>query len=191
MSASDPVDPLSLGLALGRAFERSRVPYALGGALAYGVWAVPRGTVDVDINAFVQEPELPRVFEALDSLGIEYDPASATRASRDAGLFVVRHSGFRIDIFTPSIPFSWEALRTRVSVTIDGEAFWFLSAEALSVFKLLFFRGKDLVDLERLVAVQGDRLDRAYVRQQIADTMGEDDERTRAWDRIIGATPRS
>jgi hypothetical protein len=188
MNVSDPVDPLSLGLALSRAFERTKVPYALGGALAYGVWAVPRGTVDVDINAFVHEPELPGVFEALDSLGIGYDPVEATRASRDTGLFVVRHSGFRIDVFTPSIPFSWEALRTRVTVAIDGQDYWFLSAEALSVFKLLFFRGKDLVDLERLVAVQGNRLDRAYVRQQIAEIMGEDDERTRAWDRIVGAT---
>ncbi|NCQ36336.1 hypothetical protein GW813_14940 [bacterium] len=52
------------------------------------------------------------------------------------------------------------------------------------MFKLLFFRGKDRVDLERLVAVRPD-LDRDYVRRWIVDMMGEDDERTLRWDRIV------
>ncbi len=74
-----------------------------------------------------------------------------------------------------SIPFSDEAGQTRVRlVDPDGESVWFLSAEALAVFKLLFFRPKDLADLERLVAVQGRALDRAYVRALLAkkDTDG-------------------
>jgi len=53
------------------------------------------------------------------------------------------------------------------------------------VFKLLFFRIKDRGDLERLVAVRGARLDRAYVRRWMVDMMGEDDERVRAWDDIV------
>jgi hypothetical protein len=52
------------------------------------------------------------------------------------------------------------------------------------VFKLLFFRGKDVVDLERLVAVR-DELDRAYVRRWIVDMMGDADERVRRWDEIV------
>ena len=52
------------------------------------------------------------------------------------------------------------------------------------MFKLLFFRGKDLVDLERLVAVhQG--LDCAYVRRWIVDMMGADDDRVHRWDAIV------
>jgi hypothetical protein len=51
------------------------------------------------------------------------------------------------------------------------------------VFKRLFFRAKDLVDLERLVAVRPE-LDAAYIRRWIADMMGEDDARTRRWDEI-------
>jgi hypothetical protein len=70
-------------------------------------------------------------------------------------------------------------------VTDDkGWSGWFLSAEALAVFKLLFFRGKDMVDLERLVAVRPE-LDRAYVRERIVEMMGEDDARTQRWDEIV------
>lgn len=59
------------------------------------------------------------------------------------------------------------------------------------MFKLLFFRPKDVLDLEKLVAVQGSDLDTAYVRRWMVEMMGEEDERVVAWDRIVrehGAT---
>lgn len=50
---------------------------------------------------------------------------------------------------------------------------------------MLFFRAKDIVDLQRLIAVQGDRLDRAYVREWLVRMMGDDDERVRKWDELV------
>lgn len=52
----------------------------------------------------------------------------------------------------------------------------------LACFKLLFFRPKDL--LERLVGA-AQSLDVARVRALIAEAMGDDDERVRAWDDIV------
>lgn len=161
------------------------VPYAIGGAIAFGIWAVPRGTVDVDIDVFLPHNEQERVFDALAAVGVTLDRGEAAlRAERD-GMYVARLDGMRIDIFIPSIPFYDEAARTRVRHAGHGQAAWFLSAEATAVFKLLFFRGKDLVDLERLVAVQGTRLDHAYVRGWIVDMLGEDDERVARWDQLV------
>jgi hypothetical protein len=45
---------------------------------------------------------------------------------------------------------------------------------------------RDIVDLERLVEVQGGGLDAAYVRRAIVDMLGEDDERVGRWDAITG-----
>lgn len=45
-------------LALANALEQRAVPYAIGGALACGVWGVPRATLDVDVNVFVDETVL-------------------------------------------------------------------------------------------------------------------------------------
>lgn len=181
-----PSDAAEAGLLLAAAFEDAGLPYALGGALSLGAHGVPRGTLDVDINVFVAEAELPPVVALLRGLGIDVDPAVALpRAKRD-GMFVGRWNGIRIDVFVPSIPFSEEAGRTRVRlVDADGVATWFLSREAISVFKLLFFRPKDLVDLDRLVAVSGPLLDHAYVRRWIVEMMGEDDPRVLAWDAIV------
>lgn len=167
------------------ALEAAGLPYAIGGALALAIAGVPRGTADVDVNVFVGEERVRTVIDVLLGLGIEVDEAAAIpRAQRD-GMFVGRWNGMRIDVFLPSIPFAHEASQTRIRVTDDtGWSGWFLSAEAIAVFKLLFFRGKDLVDLERLVAVRG-ALDRGYVRRWIVDMMGEADERVLRWDALV------
>ena len=165
--------------------EARGLPYAIGGALALAIAGVPRGTADVDVNLFVDEARVPDVVEALRSLGIQVDRDAAIDRARQEGMFVGRWDGMRIDAFLPSIPFSHEAAGTRVRITDEtGWSGWFLSPEAIAVFKLLFFRGKDVVDLERLVAVRAD-LDRDYVRRWIVEMMGEEDERTRKWDELV------
>jgi hypothetical protein len=171
--------------ALADALAAAGIPYAIGGALALAVAGVPRGTADVDINVFVSEQRLQDVIAVLTSVGVEIDAAAAAARTSHDGMFVGRWDGMRIDVFFPSIPFAHEAKSTRIQIT-DGAGWsgWFLSAEALSVFKLLFFRGKDMVDLERLVAVRHE-LDTAYVRRWIVDMMGESDARVQRWDDIV------
>lgn len=170
---------------IANALEAANIPYAIGGALALAVAGVPRGTADVDVNVFIEVEHIAPLLNVLRQLGIELDDDSALQRARKDGMFVGRWDGMRIDVFLPSIPFSAEAGRTRTRLTDEaGWSGWFLNAEALAVFKLLFFRGKDLVDLERLVAVR-EGLDHAYVRRWIVEMMGEDDERVRRWDALV------
>ncbi len=187
MARGVPSDPLDAALRIAAAFEESGVSYALGGALAYGVWAVPRATVDVDVNVFVADESLAEVFAVLEGLGVALDRGAALRQNAEQGMFVGRWDLYRIDVFTPSIDFAREAERTRVRLAVGARQAWVLSAEAIAVFKLLFFRAKDRVDLERLVAVRAE-LDVAYVRERIVAMMGDADERVAEWDRIVGAS---
>lgn len=173
------------GRAIAEALASRSVPHALGGALALGVAGVPRGTKDVDVNVFVELDQLGAVFDALASVGVAVDRASASAQAARDGMFVGDWDGMRIDVFVPSIPFSDEAARTRVTITVDGWTGSFLSAEAIAIFKLLFFRVKDLGDLAQLVAVRREALDRAYIRRWLVEMMGEDDERVHRWDEIV------
>jgi hypothetical protein len=173
-------DAFSRAMQIARACEDDAIPYAIGGALALGIWGVPRGTVDVDVNVFLEGDELDRAITALQGLGIDLDAARAKAESSSRGMFVGTWDGMRIDVFTPSIDFSSEALRTRRRQRAGDVEAWYLSAEAVAVFKLLFFRSKDIADLERLVAVAD--VDTDYVRRWIATMMGEDDPRVRKWD---------
>jgi len=185
-----PFDALEAGLRIGRALEREGIAYALGGALALGVHGVPRGTLDVDINVFTSDGDLPKVIGVLTALGVDVDAAQASAQAARDGAFMGNWQGMRIDVFLPSIPFSAEAERTRVALSGGADGVdWFLSAETLAVFKLLFARPKDYVDLERLVAVQSGGLDAAYVRRWIVDMLGSDDARVGRWDEIVARYP--
>ena len=105
-----------ISLTLARALEGRKAPYAIGGALAYGVWALPRATKDVDINIFLAPEALDPAFDALSEAGVAFDRTEARSRAENEGMFIGWMGACRIDVFTPSIPFSWEALRTRVFV---------------------------------------------------------------------------
>lgn len=180
-----PDDAVSASVHVTRPLETAGIPYAIGGAVAYGYWGVPRATVDVDLNLFVDDAHLGEAIDRLSEGGAIIDKPAALASSRSRGDFRGVVAGMRLDVFTPSVEFSHEAARTRVRTTLLDEPVWILSAEAIAVFKLLFFRPKDILDLERLVAVQGDGVDVEYVRRWVIEMLGEGDERVARWDRIV------
>ena len=178
-------DAYTVAERLANALDAGGIPYAVGGAIAFGVWADPRGTYDVDINLFIDHPALDAALDVLTTAGVEFDRVAARQADADGDVIVGRFGGMRIDLFTPSIPFAWEAARTVRRVTGPNTSVNYLAPEAMAVFKLLFVRPKDLVDLEKLVVVPGRDLDTAYVRKWLVEMMGEDDERVVAWDALL------
>ena len=117
----EPADPLAAAVLLADAFDRYAVEYAIGGALAYSLYGIPRATIDVDVNVFSAPSELDPVFDALGSLGIEVKREQAVAASEQRGMFVTQLGIFRLDLFTPSIEFCSEAKRTRVQRVVDGQ----------------------------------------------------------------------
>lgn len=161
------------------------MPYALGGALALGVWGFPRATNDVDLDIFVAADDLAPVLQTLGERGYQLDADQALASARTRGDFNLRVDGMRVDVFIASIPF-YDSVQRRIrQAPIEGRPAWFLSPEDLTVFKLLFFRAKDLLDVERLVAFLGERFDDAYVRRWLIDLVGSEDERVRRWDRLV------
>lgn len=74
-----------VGLSLARTLEARQVPYALGGALAYGVWALPRATKDVDLNLFAATEQLPGALDALASAGVAFEREAALAAPQEDG----------------------------------------------------------------------------------------------------------
>jgi len=170
---------------LADALEGARIPYAIGGAIAYGLYAPPRATNDVDLNVFVPLEEVLAVFEALEGAGAIIDRTAELASARERGDFVARIMGMRVDVFVPSIPLSSSAAaRVRQGILL-GQPIAILSAEDLVLFKLLFFRTKDLSDVERLVLFQKDQLDHRYVRDWLVQMVGENDPRVEAWDHFV------
>lgn len=155
---------LRLAEHIARCLDEDKLEYAVGGALALTVHALPRDTADVDISIFAREDELPRVFDALERAGVMIDREDAIRSQARIGMFTGRAGRRLVDVFIHSHP-HFEAMRQRRvrATTPSGGAMWFISAEDLCITKLWFARAKDLADLERVFAAHPD-LDVAYVR---------------------------
>lgn len=188
MTTAKP-EPAELAVWIAQQLEGAGVPYAIGGAIAYGFWGNPRGTRDLDVNLFVSADRAGPALDALIAAGVRIDRQLALETGRERGDARVFYEDVPIDLFFVSIPLHEAAAERTVEVTLLGRTIRILSAEDLVILKLLFFRGKDVVDIERIVAIQGGRLDRGYVRRWLVDCVGEDAERVRKWDEICAALP--
>ena len=174
------------------ALNAAQIPYALGDAIAYSAWAEPRATRDIDLNLWVDSDRLDPAFDVLEACRVSINRAEATAQVRERGMFVGRCGEYRVDVFVPSVPFYDEALKSRRRVRLAGRDTWVLSPETLAVFKMLFFRPKDLVDLGRLLDIQA--VDVAFVRRWRVTMVGDEDERVVAWDDLVrrrGSPPRA
>jgi hypothetical protein len=183
------LEPAELAVLIARELESASIPYAIGGAIAYGYWGNPRGTRDLDVNLFVSADRAGPALDTLLRAGVRLDRNRVLESAQERGDARVFYEDVPIDLFFISIPLHESAAERTVLVTLLGQTIRVLSAEDLVVLKMLFFRGKDLVDIERIVAIQGEKLDRDYVRRWLVECVGADAERVRKWDEICAALP--
>lgn len=113
---------------LARTLDARGVAYAIGGALAFGYWGMPRGTLDV---------------------------ASPSPCRR------------RVDL--------------------SGVPLMIRDAETLVIFKLMFFRDKDLVDIAQILRTQAGRLDSDWITTRLVDLFGRRDPRVSRWHELLSA----
>ena len=181
------MDATEAAVHFGLALQRACVPYAIGGAIAYGFFGAARGTFDVDLNLFIGGAEASVAVDALMAAGLEIDRPLALASAMERGDARGLFQGLPVDLFFNSIPVHERAATRTVEVVLHGEHVRVLSPEDTAVFKMLFYRGKDLVDIERLLATMGPKLDAQYVRRALVETVGEDDYRVARWDELLRA----
>lgn len=184
---SDAPTAAQVARALADSLEESGVAYAIGGAIALGFYAPPRATIDVDVNVFVDAGSgLTTVLDALAGAGFTpSDPRESAEASAASeGHFRGEALGLRVDVFVPTIPFYGGLETGRREVVLFDRPLWILGPEDLAILKLMFFRRKDVADVEAMLRDQGGVFDRDRVRRELIELVGADDERVSAFDEI-------
>lgn len=183
----DFVGPL---LRLVTALDRSGIPYAIGGAIAYGFHAEPRGTSDIDVNVFVPETESEPTLDLLASLGVAFDSETSRGEIERTGQIRLKWEHLGLDLFFAVVPFL-ESCHARVRrVPFEGHQIPILTAEDLAVCKIMFDRDKDWRDLRNIVAIQGEALDVAYIREWLHEMLGDDDSRIRRFEALVREVAR-
>jgi hypothetical protein len=120
--------------------------------------------------------DLPKVIDSLERAGAMVDRPRAARGVAEIGLFNARLGRIVIDVFMSEHPqFAEVENRRQRLVDPEGHALWFMSAEDLVLYKLIYGRDKDVLDLQRLFAVR--TLDLDYVRRWLGQMLPAGDRR--------------
>lgn len=170
---------------LAAALEARGQEYALGGAIALGFWGEPRGTLDVDVTLFLAPDKPSECLWLLQDIACELIFTESLASLREHGFCRVKYHGLRLDVFLPIVDFYTAAQARRQRVRLAGQSAMIWDAESLIVFKLMFFRRKDVADVEGILRVQQDRLDLDWVRCQLVELYGSRDPRVSQWDELV------
>jgi len=165
----------------------AKVPHALGGALALAYYADPRATIDIDINVFVPTERWREVVDALTEIGVSANRLDPSALERD-GQCRLWWGDNAIDLFFAYDPIHEEMRKQSRRVPFGGVTVSILSPEHLAVCKAMFDRGKDWMDIERML-IASDDLDLSEIEKWLVRMVGDSDQRVKRL-KALGATPR-
>ena len=157
--------------AIGASLEAGGIPWALGGAIALAyATEEPRGTRDIDVNVFVPSAQAAAVFAALPA-GVRHTDADIAAVEADDQVRLW-WDDTPVDLFFAAGEFhAAVAGRCRV-VPFGAGTIRVLSAADLAVFKAMFDRGRDWVDIETMV--ESGSLDVEVAAGHLAELLGDD-----------------
>jgi hypothetical protein len=178
-----PIDPDSYQVAeeLAARLEVAGCEYALGGAIALGFWAEARGTLDVDVTLYLPLDDSAGCTHLLEQIGCHFDQRRTEEMLNEHSFCQVQLLGLRLDVFLPMSRFYEAAKTRRREVPIGNRRAYIWDAETLCVFKMMFFRQKDLVDIQSILHSQGTSLDREWVEKSLLELYGQRDPRLSRW----------
>lgn len=152
------------------------IPHAFGGAVALAYCTgEPRGTRDLDVNVFVDTGRASEVFAALPD-GVAHTAKDLTAVRRD-GQVRLWWDETPVDLFFDQHALHRAAALTARDVPFAGTSIPVLSCTALAVFKTLFARPKNWVDLEEMKSAGS--FDKHEVIGWVAEIVGAEDDRLR------------
>ena len=138
-------EAVRITLLVTRVLDELDIPYVIGGSMASILHGMLRTTMDVDIVADIQPPQVDPFVAAFQD-AFYADDLMIKRAVQRRSSFNLIHfeTMFKVDIFlTKTRAFDQQQLTRRIAVSLgddENESAWVLSAEDIVLAKLDWFR---------------------------------------------------
>lgn len=144
--------------------------YCLIGGLAASYWGQPRNTKDVDVVLLTGIGDEDRFIKPL-TKAFTTRMAGADRFALSSRVVLLQtKEGVGIDVSLGALPFEEEMLRrAKVHEVLPGVRVRTATAEDIVVMKAIAQRPRDVDDIERIIAVQGTKLNVDYIRHWLTD----------------------
>jgi len=181
-------DPIAVALRVMDALEALGITSTVGGSIAASFAGEPRSTLDIDIIAAIDEPQIDALVVAL-SLEFYIDPESLRRAIRTKGSTNLIHQATqcKVDLFVAGgTPLDAQQLARRQAVQIGDRTLFVHPPEDILLQKLRWYRAggeasdRQWRDVIAIIRTQGAHLDRLYLSAN-APLIGVEDLLTRAF----------
>ncbi|MCU1586510.1 MAG: hypothetical protein JWN31_3 [Frankiales bacterium] len=157
-----------------RSLRDAGVTHAFGGAIALGFHIEsPRATADIDVNIALPTAEARTALAALPAgVGWAQSDIKAVRRDGQVRLFWDRTP---VDLFFPQHELHGLVAARVLEVPFGGASIPIISATDLAIFKSLFDRGRDWVDIEAMLDYG--EVDRREVQRWLIRLLGDVDHR--------------
>jgi hypothetical protein len=161
-------------ITLHQALRQKDLPHAFGGALALA-WCThrARGTVDIDVNIFVDGDHCETIFKALPD-GVQHSAKQRKILGND-GQIRLWWETTPVDLFLNTTLFHRQAAQRIRWESFMGEDVPFVACNDLAVFKTFFNRTQDWADLEAMQTAGTLNINKVIA--VLTEYLGTDDER--------------
>ena len=154
----------------------AHVPYMVTGSFASSMLGMPRTTRDLDVVVELDASNVDAFLRAFNPSDWYLDPVVVRESLEYRTMFNAIHleSGWKVDfVVRKDRPWSREEFSRRRSLTVSGIPVPFLRAEDSILSKLEWVKlggsTRQLEDAGTVVDMQGDALDRSYLRTWAAE----------------------
>jgi hypothetical protein len=185
-----PAEAVEVILVVTQALDTLGIPYVIGGSMASTTHGRVRTTLDVDIVADLKEKHVKPLVAILKDDFYTDEPTMHQAITRRSAFNLIHLATmFKVDVFVAKDrPFDRQQLARRQPQVLEppDHIAYVATPEDIVLAKLEWYRlggevsERQWQDIQGVLAVQGERLDRDYLRQSAAE-LGVGDLLARVW----------
>jgi len=155
--------------------NRTGIAYYVTGSMASNFWGIPRTTHDLDFVVQIPPNAIPKIVAEFSSdFYIEETAVRAAYSPPHQFNAIDTRSSLKVDFWLPRAePFDREMFSRRTQVMFSGVTAWIATPEDVILHKLVWNQmspsERQLGDAAGIRAVQGERLDNAYLQRWAAE----------------------